>query len=217
MNEYLMILLRTFCIFIMLMLVIRLLGKREVGELSVFDLAIILIIADIAAMGIDDVKLFFASILCLILLLILQKSFSFILLKLSILRGFVDGSPRVLVYKGQILFQNLKKEAYTIDDLLTQIHQEGILDISEINLAILETSGSLSVFSKKRYPIVYLPVIVSGIIVKDNISLLNLKKEDVIKKISYKNYNVKDIAFYSLSEKDEGSLFLFKKKRDTIK
>ena len=151
MNEYILILLRAFCIFIVLMIIIRLLGKREVGELSVFDLAIILIISDIGAMGIDEKKLFLPAICCLVLLLILQKSFSFLLLKFSSLRSFIDGSPRILIYKGEILFNNLKKEAYTIDDLLNQIHQEGILDISEVNLAILETSGTLAVFSKKRY------------------------------------------------------------------
>ena len=136
MNEYILILLRAFCIFIVLMIIIRLLGKREVGELSVFDLAIILIISDIGAMGIDEKKLFLPAICCLVLLLILQKSFSFLLLKFSSLRSFIDGSPRILIYKGEILFNNLKKEAYTIDDLLNQIHQEGILDISEVNLAI---------------------------------------------------------------------------------
>ena len=113
--------------------------------------AIILIISDIGAMGIDEKKLFLPAICCLVLLLILQKSFSFLLLKFSSLRSFIDGSPRILIYKGEILFNNLKKEAYTIDDLLNQIHQEGILDISEVNLAILETSGTLAVFSKKRY------------------------------------------------------------------
>lgn len=59
MNEYLLILLRAFLIFIVLMIIIRLLGKREVGELSLFDLAVILIIADIAAMGVDEKELFF--------------------------------------------------------------------------------------------------------------------------------------------------------------
>lgn len=210
MNEYILILLRAFCIFIVLMIVIRLLGKREVGELSVFDLAIILIISDIGAMGIDEKKLFLPAICCLVLLLILQKSFSFLLLKFSSLRSFIDGSPRILIYKGEILFNNLKKEAYTIDDLLNQIHQEGILDISEVNLAILETSGTLAVFSKKRYKEIFLSVVISGKLENENIKLLGLSKNYILKRLNEKKLKLKDIAFYSLSEINEGSLFLFK-------
>lgn len=210
MNEYILILLRAFCIFIVLMIIIRLLGKREVGELSVFDLAIILIISDIGAMGIDEKKLFLPAICCLVLLLILQKSFSFLLLKFSSLRSFIDGSPRILIYKGEILFNNLKKEAYTIDDLLNQIHQEGILDISEVNLAILETSGTLAVFSKKRYKEIFLLVVISGKLENENIKLLGLSKNYILKRLNEKKLKLKDIAFYSLSEINEGSLFLFK-------
>lgn len=210
MNEYILILLRAFCIFIVLMIIIRLLGKREVGELSVFDLAIILIISDIGAMGIDEKKLFLPAICCLVLLLILQKSFSFLLLKFSSLRSFIDGSPRILIYKGEILFNNLKKEAYTIDDLLNQIHQEGILDISEVNLAILETSGTLAVFSKKRYKEIFLSVVISGKLENENIKLLGLSKNYILKRLNEKKLKLKDIAFYSLSEINEGSLFLFK-------
>lgn len=210
MNEYILILLRAFCIFIVLMIIIRLLGKREVGELSIFDLAIILIISDIGAMGIDEKKLFLPAICCLVLLLILQKSFSFLLLKFSSLRSFIDGSPRILIYKGEILFNNLKKEAYTIDDLLNQIHQEGILDISEVNLAILETSGTLAVFSKKRYKEIFLHVVISGKLENENIKLLGLSKNYILKRLNEKKLKLKDIAFYSLSEINEVSLFLFK-------
>ena len=210
MNEYILILLRAFCIFIVLMIIIRLLGKREVGELSVFDLAIILIISDIGAMGIDEKKLFLPAICCLVLLLILQKSFSFLLLKFSSLRSFIDGSPRILIYKGEILFNNLKKEAYTIDDLLNQIHQEGILDISEVNLAILETSGTLADIKKKRYKEIFLPVVISGKLENENIKLLGLSKNYILKRLNEKKLKLKDIAFYSLSEINEGSLFLFK-------
>ena len=161
-------------------------------------------------MGIDEKKLFLPAICCLVLLLILQKSFSFLLLKFSSLRSFIDGSPRILIYKGEILFNNLKKEAYTIDDLLNQIHQEGILDISEVNLAILETSGTLAVFSEKRYKEIFLPVVISGKLENENIKLLGLSKNYILKRLNEKKLKLKDIAFYSLSEINEGSLFLFK-------
>lgn len=208
MNEYLMILLRTLIIFIVLMVIIRALGKREVGQISIFDLVILLIIADIGAMGIDDKKLFLPALLCLFLLLCLQKIFSFILLHIARLRQVVDGSPLVLVYNGKILYKNLKKESYTIDDLLNQIHKEGILDIDEVNLAILETSGNLSVFSKKRYPNIKLALIISGNIDKDNMKLLNLTEPQVLKMIKSKNLKLDDIMYASSNGRDIFSIFL---------
>lgn len=208
MNEYVMILIRTLIIFIILMIIIRALGKREVGQISIFDLVILLIIADIGAMGIDDKKLFFPAILCLFLLLCLQKLFSFILLHIPSLRQIVDGSPLVLIYNGKILYKNLKKESYTIDDLLNQIHKEGIMDIDEVNLAILETSGSLSVFSKKRYPDVKLALIVSGKIDKENMEILNLTKPQVLKMVKNKDLNIKKIMYASSNGHDLFSIFL---------
>ncbi len=208
MNEYLSILLRTFIIFIVLMIIIRILGKREVGQISIFDLVVLLIIADIAAMGIDNTKLFLPSMLCLILLLCLQKLFSILLLHIPRLRQVIDGSPLVLIYNGKILYQNLKKESYTIDDLINQIHKEGILDIGEVNLAILETSGNLSVFSKKRYPDVKLALIVSGKIDKNNMKILNLSKNDVLKMVKKKGLNINNIMYASSNGGDIFSIFL---------
>ena len=190
------------------MVIIRALGKREVGQISIFDLVILLIIADIGAMGIDDKKLFLPALLCLFLLLCLQKIFSFILLHIARLRQVVDGSPLVLVYNGKILYKNLKKESYTIDDLLNQIHKEGILDIDEVHLAILETSGNLSVFSKERYPNIKLALIISGNIDKDNMKLLNLTEPQVLKMIKSKNLKLDDIMYASSNGRDIFSIFL---------
>ena len=124
------------------------------------------------------------------------------------MRQVIDGSPLVLIYNGKILYQNLKKESYTIDDLINQIHKEGILDIDEVNLAILETSGNLSVFSKKRYPDVKLALIVSGKIDKNNMKILNLSKNDVLKMVKKKGLNINNIMYASSNGWDIFSIFL---------
>lgn len=140
-------------------------------------------------------KIIFTSYLLFSFIINTSKSFSFLLLKFSSLRSFIDGSPRILIYKGEILFNNLKKEAYTIDDLLNQIHQEGILDISEVNLAILETSGTLAVFSKKRYKEIFLPVVISGKLENENIKLLGLSKNYILKRLNEKSLSLKILHF----------------------
>lgn len=198
---------RTIIIFFILMFIIRILGKREVGELSVFDLVIFLIIADIGAIGIDREELFLISILCLLILVVLQKLFAKLLLKFSNFRDIVDGTPRILIKNGEIIYRNLKKENYTIDDLYTQIRNEGIMRIDEVRLAILETSGKLSVFSKKRYDKIVLPVIISGRIDKEMIRELNLKKEALLRLIKDRNLNLKEILY---AESDGEKLLDFK-------
>ena len=87
---------------------------------------------------------------------------------------------------------------------------QSVLDISEVNLAILETSGTLAVFSKKRYKEIFLPVVISGKLENENIKLLGLSKNYILKRLNEKKLKLKDIAFFSLSEINEGSLFLFK-------
>lgn len=197
MNEIIKTLLRTNLIFILLMLVIRLLGKREVGQLSVFDLVIILIIADIGAMGIDHKKQFVPSILCLFLLLGLQKVFSLLLLHISCLRQIVDGKPKIMVYNGKINYKEFKKENYTIDDLLNQLHTEGIMDIDEVRLAFLETSGRLSVFAKNMYDEIVLPVVISGKADKDMLKFLNMSEHKLNSLLNDEQTTVKNVLYCS--------------------
>lgn len=197
MHEYIWVLIRTVAIFLILMLVIRLLGKREVGQLSIFDLVVLLIIADVGAMGIDNGKQFIPAILCLFLFLLLQKIFSKLLLHNPSLRGIIDGKPIILIKDGNIIYDNLKKENYTIDDLINQIHMEGIMDVDEIRLAFLETSGKLSVFSKKRYNKIILPVIVSGRIDLDMIQELNITSLDIEKWLGDKGVKLKNVLYAS--------------------
>lgn len=203
--EFLWLILRAFAIFIVMMVIIRLLGKRELGQLSIFDLVILLIIADIGSMGIDDGKVFLPTILCLFLFLILQKIFSKLLLHFSFLRKGVDGAPTIIVLNGQINIEVLKKELYNIDDLITQMRANAIMDVSEIRLAVLETSGNLSVFSYARYKEVILPVIVSGEIDENMLPYLNLTKKKVEEMVKKQKLQVKDIHYAS---SDGVSLFI---------
>ena len=195
--SYLYISLRTIIIFFILLFIIRILGKREVGQLSIFDLVILLIIADIGAMGIDNEKLFFSAILCLFVLLFLQKIFSKILLHAPKIRNIVDGNAIVLVKNGNIVEENLKKENYTIDDLINQMRTEGIMDLNEIRLAVLETSGKLSVFSKLRYDKIVLPIIISGKFDLDMINELGISEDDIYKMLESYNLEIKDILYCS--------------------
>lgn len=171
------------------------LGKREVGELSIFDLVILLIIADIASLGMDNDDFFIPSILCLFVLVVLQKILSLCLLKISRLRGIIDGKPTIIIYDGILKIKNMERELYTMDDLVSQMHIEHIESISEIRLAILETNGTLSIFRKTRFNNSMLPVVISGDLVVENIKVIGINSMDILQAFKYNNLDLKKIIY----------------------
>ncbi len=196
--NYGFLLLKITAVYIILIVALRILGKREVGELSIFDLVVLLIIADIASLGIDNDEFVLPSYMCVFVLVVLQKLLSILLLKQSFFRNLIDGSPTTIVVDGKLLIKNMKKEHYTIDDLVSQMRLEHIMDMDEIKLAILETNGTLSIFRKDRFNEVKLPVIISGSLIKESIALLRYDLEDFKTELKKNKIDYKTIIYASL-------------------
>lgn len=143
------IILRTLFAYISVLIVLRLMGKREIGKLSIFDLVVSIMMADLAVLVIEDEKVsLIRGITPILVLMITQISLSFITLKNKRIRELVEGRPVILIKNGKIMDNEMKKQRYSIDDLLTQVREKSISSIAEVDMAILETSGKLSVFSK---------------------------------------------------------------------
>ena len=196
--NYGILFLKIAAVFFCLLLVLRILGKREVGELSIFDLVVLLIIADIAALGIDNDEFIIPSYFCVFILVVLQKILSLLLIKVAKFRNIIDGSPTTVVMDGKLLIKNMRKEHYTVDDLVSQMRIEHIMDLDEIKLAILETNGTLSIFRKERFNEIKLPVIMSGQIVKDSLKLLNWDQKQFEERLKKHNIAFKKIIYASL-------------------
>ena len=203
--EYISTIGKSILVYFILIILFRFLGKREVGQLSIFDLVILLIIADIASLGIDNQEFFIPSILCLGVLGLLQKGLSILLLYKAKLRKIVDGSPKIIVNDGVIKIKNMQSELYTMDDLIFQMHIEHIESINEIRLAILETNGQLSIFRKSKFDTVILPIIVSGELNKDNILELNLNTDDIINVFTKNKLYIKNVMYADYNESDVGA------------
>ncbi len=196
--NYGILFLKIAAVFFCLILVLRILGKREVGELSIFDLVVLLIIADIAALGIDNDEFIIPSYFCVFILVVLQKILSLLLIKVAKFRNIIDGSPTTVVMDGKLLIKNMRKEHYTVDDLVSQMRIEHIMDLDEIKLAILETNGTLSIFRKERFNEIKLPVIMSGQIVKDSLKLLNWDQKQFEERLKKHNIAFNKIIYASL-------------------
>ena len=126
-------------------------GKREIGELSILDLVVFIMLGDIAVIAIEKHdKPFFHIILPMVILLLLQIVLSFISLKSSKFRKILDGSPSIIINNGKIDEKTMRKQRYNFDDLLTQLREQGIIDVNEVQFAILETSGKLSIMKGRN-------------------------------------------------------------------
>ncbi|MBX5437112.1 MAG: DUF421 domain-containing protein [Alicyclobacillaceae bacterium] len=137
------------------MVALRVMGKREIGQLSIFDFVVSIMIAELSTLPMEDTDVpLYRSFLAIGLLVVLQTLVALLQLHSHRFRHIVEGEPEVLVEHGRIKEQNLRKTRYSMHDLLMQIREQGIASVADVEFAILETSGKLSVFPRtERRPL----------------------------------------------------------------
>ena len=160
---YLISILKTAGLYLFIIFVYRLMGKKEVGELSIVDLIVTILIAELAALTIEDPESsVLISIIPIIVLVAFQIGFSYISLKNVKIRNFVEGKPTTIIKNGKIVFSAMSKLRYSLDDLIMQLSEQSVKSIEEVDYAVLENDGKLSVFQNcSEYP---MPVVIDGII-----------------------------------------------------
>ena len=200
---YFNLILRTIFMYFFIIFVYRLMGKKEVGQLSIVDLIVSILIAELIALSIQTEKSIFISIVPILVLVGVQILISFITLKSSKIRYVLDGKPTVIINNGKIDIKQMSKLRYSLDDLLIQLRLQGINSIDEVKYAILENNGELSILDD--YP---LPLILDSVI--DYSILKNINKDiDWLNKIlNKKNIKLEDV-FYASYTKDK--IFIIKK------
>lgn len=194
---------RTIFLYTLILIIFRLMGKREVGELSVIDLVIFVMIAEVATFAIDNPKRpLFESIMAMILLLFIQLTTSYMSLKSKKMRDLLDGDPSVIIRNGEIMETEMRKLRYNLDDLFQQLREQQIGSIQDVDYAFLEPSGNLSVFTKDgQHPV--LPLIVDGEIQEKHLMLIQQNKEWLLNKLMMKNIDDPTTVFYCSYEKNE--------------
>lgn len=188
-------------VYFILFISLRFMGKREIGQVSLFDFAIILVIADILVIGIEeDNEHFLYYLIVTLVLAIIQRLLAFILLKFKKLRKFLDGKESVLIYDGKLNVKEMRKQRYNMDDLITQLRINSVASIKEVKYLILENNGKVSIFKYQDNPKNPFPLIVSGKIEEDNMKLLGLNIHWIKKKLQ--GIKIKEVYYASL-ENDE--------------
>ncbi|MEI7025276.1 DUF421 domain-containing protein [Paenibacillus sp. y28] len=178
--EYLAIFLRTLLIYIVIFLTMRLMGKREIGKLSVFDLVISFMIAEIGVIVIEDWdRPFMDGVIPIVVLMLIQVALSYLTLKSQKIRNWFDGKPSFFIREGKLDRKEMRKQRYNLDDLMVQLRENKVPNVADVEFAILEASGKLSVVEKSkeakesgkqiRFEGLPLPLIMDGKVQDDNL------------------------------------------------
>lgn len=213
---------RTLILYTLVILVMRLMGKRQIGQMQPFELVIAIMISDLAAVPMQNIGIPLVSgVYPILTLLAFQLIISFALMKSTNMRSVLCGSPTLLIHKGRIIETNLRREMYTINDLIEAIRINGYGDISEIETAVLETNGTVSVFPKGKYKVptagdlslnlpneeVSINLIIDGKLIMKNIESSNVSIEDFKKELNKFGANsYKDVLLCTI--KDNNQLFV---------
>ena len=149
----LVICLRALILYVVVLIVTRLMGKRELGEMQPFELVISMLLANLASgpMAHIGVPLYTGG-LAILACLIGQILFAVIIQKSAHIRNLVCGQPLVLIYKGQVNLDAMRRTHYTFADLMSQLRSSNIFDAAKVDYAILETDGKLSILEKASSP-----------------------------------------------------------------
>ncbi|MDV6377196.1 DUF421 domain-containing protein [Sporosarcina sp. GW1-11] len=203
MHELLIIGFRTIFLYVFLLVILRIMGKREVGELGVIDVVVFIIMAEVAAMIVESPdRPIINGVLPILLLLVIQYISSLISLKSKAFRDLVDGDPTLIIKHGIIQEQEMRKQRYNLDDLFQQLRENQIASIHDVTFAYLESSGNLSVFTKDNgSPIIGL--ILDGEIQPEHLQLINKTEDWLMDELKAKQLTDVSTIFYCSYEQGE--------------
>ncbi len=196
--KYLAVFYRSVFFYVLITFLYRLMGKREMGELTIMDFIVSIFIAEMVAISIENYKSdILLSIIPIVSLVVLQIGFSIVSLKSQKARNVVDGEPSVIISRGKINFKEMLKQRYNLDDLLTQLRGQSIKSIEEVDYAILETSGKLSIFKKSddkksTYP---LALILDGKLNEDVLVQIRKSKIWLRKELEKEKIRLEDVFY----------------------
>ena len=145
------VLIRTIILYMLVLLTMRIMGKRQIGQLEPFELSITIMISELASLPMQDTKIpLINGVISIVTLLLLEVFLAALQLKSEKARGIVTGKPSILISKGIIDIKELKDQQLNLNDLFEELRLKGYFDIEDIQYAILETSGQISILPKLK-------------------------------------------------------------------
>ena len=139
--------LRAAVLYLVLILSVRMMGKRQIGQMEASEFVVTMLVANLASIPMQDAAIpLYSGLVPILVVLGLELTLSGLILRSVMIRRFFCGKPVILIDNGKILMENLRRTRVTLDELTGHLRQKDVLEIQSVQYAILETDGSLSVF-----------------------------------------------------------------------
>ena len=202
------ILLRTLIVYILLVIAMRIGGKRQIGELQLSELVSALLLSELAAMpiGHEEIPLTF-TLIPIITIICIEIIAAFAVTKSKTLRKLFDGKPSVIISKGKLNFTEMESLRLGIEELIVEARLKGISDISDLDYAILEDNGKLSVFKKDGSGKGIAHVLVSdGQINTQGLDTVRMTKKELLSRLRKKKLTPENVFLYTLDDAGNESL-----------
>ena len=203
------IVIRTVILYILLAFSLRITGKRQIGELDVSELVSTLLISEIASIPIDDPDIpMLNAIVAILLIVSIEIIISSVKNKSEKLKSVVEGTPDYIIYKGRLLQERLYENRISVNELLSELRTQGIGSIDEVEYAILEQCGSLSVMKKGESMLGH-TIIIDGKIIVETVSKMGYNKAWVEKRLVEERVHLKDVLLMTVD--DTGKIDIIRK------
>ena len=196
------IIIKTIFFYIFTLIILRIMGKREVRGLSVEDLVVSILIAELCAISIENYNdSILNTIIPILILIFFEITSSYLSLKFNRFKHIIDGKPTLIINRGIINYKEMIKERYSLDDLLLELRNKNIKNLKDVEYAVLENNGTLSIFKYEfldKNSSNPLPLILDGIIQKDTLEYINKSTKWLNNYLEDKHISINDIfyAFY---------------------
>ncbi len=209
-----LVIIRTLILYATTVVLLRLMGKRQIGQLQPYELVVIIMISELASIPMQNTGIpLFNGLVPIFILVTAEITLSFISLKSEKARGFICGKPSVLIENSRILESELCRLRYNLNDLLEQLREKGVPDVADVEYAILETSGQLSLILKSdkrpvqpkdfniapEYEGLPVTIIIDGQVIEENLVKANKEQAWMQNELIKSGINsVKDVLFATL-------------------
>ena len=200
---------RTIIIYLVLSFSLRMMGKRQLGELDVSELVSTLLISEIASIPIDDPDIpLLNAVIPILFILSIEILLSTIKNKSEGMKSFIEGNPEYIIYKGRLLQRVLLESRISINELLSEMRSQGVGNINEVEYATIEQNGSLSILKKGESKLAH-TIIIDGNVIKKNLKHLGYNDAWLKKQLSSQSAKQSDVMLMTVD--DDGNVYFIMK------
>ena len=202
------IIIRTIIVYVLLSFSLRVMGKRQLGELDVSELVSTLLISEIASIPIDDPDIpLLNAVIPILFILSVEIGLSTFKNKSEKLKSVIEGRPEYIIYKGRLLQKVLYESRMSINELLSELRSQGIGNISEVEYATIEQNGTVSILKKGESKLAH-SIIIDGCVIEKNIKQLGYNQAWLKKKLSDNKANSENVLLMTVDDYGEISLIM---------